>query len=37
VVIMGTDDACEMVGIDTVRIKMSDGVVRDLTDVRHVP
>ena len=26
-----------MVGIGTVRIKMFDGVVRDLTDVRYVP
>jgi len=26
-----------MVGIGTVRIKMFDGAVRDLTDVRYVP
>ena len=26
-----------MIGIGTVRIKMFDGVVRDLTDVRYVP
>jgi len=37
VVIMGNDAACQMIGIDIVRIKMFDGVVRDLTDVRYVP
>ena len=36
VVIMGNDAACQMVGIDNVRIKMFDSVVRDLTDVRYV-
>jgi len=34
VVIMGNDDACQMVRIGTVRIKMFDGVVKDLTNVR---
>lgn len=34
---MGNDHACQMVGIGTVRIKMYDGLVRTLTDVRHVP
>jgi len=34
---MGNDDACQMFGIGTVRIKMFDGVVRDLIDVRYVP
>ena len=34
VVIMRNDDACQMVGIDIVWIKMFDGVItRDLTDV----
>jgi len=37
VVIIGNDDACQMAGISTVPIKMFDGMVRDLTDVRHVP
>ena len=36
VIIMGNDAACQMVGIGTVRIKMFDGVVRDLTDIRYV-
>ena len=34
---MKNDDACQMIGIGTVRIKMFNGVVRDLTDVRYVP
>jgi len=36
VVIIGNDAACQMIEISTVRIKMFDGVVRDLTDVRYV-
>jgi len=34
---MRNDDACKMVGIGTVQIKIFDDVVRDLTDVRYVP
>ena len=34
---MRNDATCQMIGIGTVRIKMFDGVVRDLTDVRYVP
>ena len=34
---MKNDAACQMIGIVTVRIKMFNGVVRDLTDVRYVP
>jgi len=37
VVIIGNGAACQMVEICTVRIKMFDGVARDLTDVRYVP
>jgi len=33
---MGNDHACLMVGIGTIRIKMFDGVVRELTEVRYV-
>ena len=36
-VIMGNDGACQMKGIDIVRIKIFDGVVRDLTEVRYLP
>ena len=34
---MGNNITCKVVGIGTVRIKMYDGVVRTLSDVRHVP
>lgn len=36
-VLMGNDQGCETVGIGTIRIKMHDGIVRTLIDVRHVP
>ncbi|GJU69287.1 retrovirus-related pol polyprotein from transposon TNT 1-94 [Tanacetum coccineum] len=36
-VLMGNDSPCKVVGIGTIHIKMHDGVVRTLTDVRHVP
>ena len=35
-VIKKNDDACQMAGISTVRIKMFDDVVRNLTDVRYI-
>ncbi|KAJ9563977.1 LOW QUALITY PROTEIN: hypothetical protein OSB04_009137 [Centaurea solstitialis] len=34
---MGNDMPCDVVGIGSVSIKMHDGIVRTLTDVRHVP
>ncbi|GJW07978.1 retrovirus-related pol polyprotein from transposon TNT 1-94 [Tanacetum coccineum] len=36
-VFMGDDSPCKVVDIGTIQIKMHDGVVRTLTDVRHVP
>ena len=36
-VLMGNNMTCNVVGIGTVRIKMYDGVVRTLFDIRHVP
>jgi Mg2+/Co2+ transporter CorC len=33
---MGNDMACKIVGIGTIKIKMHDGIVRTLTEVRHV-
>ena len=36
-VLMGNNASCKVAGIGTVRIKMFDGVVRTLGDVRHVP
>eukprot|EP01018_Ginkgo_biloba_P027656 Gb_41806 [translate_table: standard] len=37
VVFMGNDVSCETVGIGSVKIRMFDGIVRTLTEVRHVP
>ena len=34
---MGNDATCPVIGIDTVKIKMFDGVVRVLSNIRHVP
>jgi 5'-3' exoribonuclease 2 len=34
---MGDNSPCTVVGMGTVQIKMFDGVVRTLTEVRHVP
>ena len=33
---MGNDATCPIIGIDTVKIKMFDGIVRVLSNVRHV-
>uniref|UniRef100_A0A2N9HCZ1 Integrase catalytic domain-containing protein n=1 Tax=Fagus sylvatica TaxID=28930 RepID=A0A2N9HCZ1_FAGSY len=35
-VIMGNDATCSVIGIGTVKIKMFDGVVRVVEDVRHI-
>lgn len=35
-VLMGNELSCKTVGIDSIRIKMFDRVVRTLTEVRHV-
>ena len=37
VVLMGKNASCKVAGIGIVRIKMFDGVVRTLGDVKHVP
>ena len=34
---MGNNLVCKVVGISIIRIKMHDGIVRTLTNVRHVP
>ena len=34
---MGDDHSCSVEGIGTVRIKMDDGIVRELKEVRYVP
>ena len=33
---MGNDAICPVIGICTVKIKMFDGVVRVLSNVRHI-
>jgi hypothetical protein len=37
IVFMGNDFSCKIVGVGSVQIKMHDGTVRTLKDVRHVP
>ena len=36
-VLMGNDASCRVVEIENIRVKMFDGVIRTLCDVRHVP
>ncbi|KAH9684927.1 hypothetical protein KPL70_013734 [Citrus sinensis] len=36
-ILMGNNFICKVVGIGTVSLKMFDGVVREITQVRHVP
>jgi hypothetical protein len=36
-VLMGNNVACKIVGIGTIRIRMHDGIVRTLTNARHIP
>ena len=36
VVYMGNDSTCKMMGIGSIQIKMFDGVIRKLNDVRYV-
>ena len=37
IVLLGDNHSCKIVGVGSVKIKMFDGVIRTLTDVRHVP
>ncbi|KAG8471931.1 hypothetical protein CXB51_036977 [Gossypium anomalum] len=37
VVLMGNNASCKIAGVGTIKVKMFDGVVRILNDVRHVP
>ena len=34
---MGNNAQCKAIGKGTIRIKMHDGMIRTLTNVRHVP
>ena len=37
IVLLGYNHSCKIVGVGNVTIKMFDGVIRTLTNVRHVP
>ncbi|KAG8472196.1 hypothetical protein CXB51_036507 [Gossypium anomalum] len=37
VVLMGNNTSCKIAGFGTIKVKMFDGVVRTLSDVRHAP
>ncbi|KAG8477584.1 hypothetical protein CXB51_031066 [Gossypium anomalum] len=37
VVLMGNNALCKIAGVGRIKVKMFDGVVRTLSDVRHVP
>ena len=37
IVLLGDNHSCKTVGVGSVKIKMFDGVIITLTDVRHVP
>ena len=34
---MGDDHSCKVEGMGTVRVKMFDGIVRELKEVRYIP
>ena len=36
-VLMGNNIACKTVGISSIRIRTHDGIVRTLTEIRHIP
>ena len=35
-VLMGNNASCKVIGIGSVRLKMSDGIIRELDNVRHI-
>ncbi|KAG8488964.1 hypothetical protein CXB51_016964 [Gossypium anomalum] len=37
VLLMGNNASCKITGVGTIKVKMFDGVVKTLIDVRHVP
>ncbi|KAL5580785.1 hypothetical protein UlMin_013227 [Ulmus minor] len=36
-VLMGNDEACKVIRIGTIKLKMFDGQIRTLSNVRHIP
>ena len=37
IVFLGDNHSCKIVGVGSVKINIFDGVIRTITDVRHVP
>ncbi|KAG8475483.1 hypothetical protein CXB51_032327 [Gossypium anomalum] len=37
VVLMGNNASCKIAGVGTIKVKMFDGVIRKLSDMRHIP
>ena len=37
IVVMGNDSSCRVVGRGLIRLKMFDGMIKELRDVKHVP
>ena len=37
IVVMGNDASCRVIGRGTIKLKMLDGTIRELTNVRHIP
>ena len=37
IVLLGENHSCKTIGVGSVKFKIFDGVIRILTDVRHVP
>lgn len=36
-IVMGNDSSCKVIGRGTIKLKMLDGTIRELADVRYVP
>ena len=34
---MGNDEACEIFGMGKIKLKLHDGTIRNLTEVRYIP
>ena len=37
IIVMGNDASCRVIGRGTIKLKMLDGTIRELANVRHVP
>ncbi|KAH9802523.1 hypothetical protein KPL71_001422 [Citrus sinensis] len=37
IVVMGNDASCKVIGRGTIKLKMLDGTIRELPNVRHIP